>query len=220
MVAILQTLPFDKKLKDKDDVMDDIILRYSGPATVRRSYMNEFLVHCPKCGHLATVTTSQSYDTSKDKLICQTCNHVEKRNDHTRYKAVVKRNCDNCGQSIDVTIPNNKEKVEELTLPCANCGQVRTYKPRNDAYRLIYNSIGACDPIFHLPLWFQIDIKGDTFWAYNRLHLVEIRSYVTAKLRERQTTTHTTMVECLPNFIKAAKNRMIIIKAIDKLLKK
>jgi uncharacterized Zn finger protein len=169
--------------------------------------MNEFPVHCPKCGHLATVTTSQSYDTSNDKLICQNCNHVEKRKDLIRYNATVKRNCDNCGQPIKASIPNNKEKIEELTLSCSKCGQVRTYKPRNDITGLIYKSIGACDPIFYLPLWFQTDIKRESFWAYNREHLAEIRSYVSAKLRERQTMTHTTMVERLPNFIKAAKNR-------------
>ncbi|MBL7999469.1 MAG: hypothetical protein JNL32_12635 [Candidatus Kapabacteria bacterium] len=200
--------------------MNDITIRYSGPPTVRRSYMYEFLVHCPKCGHCATVTTEQSCDTSSDKLICQHCNHIEKKENLVRYNATVKRNCDNCGKLIDVTIPNNKKKIEELTLACSYCGQVRTYTPKHDIYGLIYKGTGACDPIFHLPLWFQTEIKGETFWAYNRLHLTEIRSYVSAKLRERQTTTHTTMVERLPNFIKAAKNRATIIKAIDKLLKK
>ena len=184
--------------------------------------MNEFLVECPKCRGLATVTTNQAYDTSNDKLICQNCTYIEKRDELVRYSAIVKRACDNCGNPIDTIIPNNKEKVEELTIPCSHCGQVRTYKPRNDAYKLAYkgSEIGICDPIFRLPLWFQTDIKGETFWAYNREHLNEIRSYVSSKLRERQSTTRTTMVERLPNFIKIAKNRNTIVKAIDKLLKK
>jgi hypothetical protein len=50
--------------------------------------------------------------------------------------------------------------------------------------------------------------------------LNEIRSYVSSRLRERQTMSPTTMVERLPNFIKEARNRETIVKAIDKLLRK
>lgn len=78
----------------------------------------------------------------------------------------------------------------------------------------------AVDPIFSLPLWFQADIRGDLFWAYNREHLREIEAYVISKLRERQTDTHTTMVERLPNFIKDSKNREIIVKVIEQLERK
>ena len=199
--------------------MDHNSNRYSGPTTTRRSYMNEIFVHCPKCEQLATITTVPSYNVNNGKLICQNCNHAEKRDELIRYNATVKRSCDNCGKSIDVTVPNNKEKVKELTVPCNHCGQVRIYKPRNEAYKLLYKNPGVCDPIFNLPLWFQIDIRGEIFWAYNREHLAEIRNYVSAKLRERQTTTHTTMVERLPNFIKAAKNRITILKAIGGVFK-
>ncbi|MEO6282282.1 MAG: hypothetical protein ABIN80_01110 [Dyadobacter sp.] len=200
--------------------MEDKNLRYSGSAKVRYSFMNEFLVECPKCGAMATVTTNQALDTSHDKLVCKSCNHIEKANDRIRYEAIVKRACENCGKAIDTTLPNNKEKVEKLTIPCPHCGIVRTYKPKNDQYQLKYDGKGACDPVFNLPLWFQTDIKGEIFWAYNRAHLNEIRDYVSAKLRERQTNTHTTMVERLPNFIKMAKNREVIVRAIDRVVKR
>jgi endogenous inhibitor of DNA gyrase (YacG/DUF329 family) len=200
--------------------MEEKNLRYSGSAKVRYSFMNEFLVECPKCRSLAVVTTNQTFDTSNDKLVCSSCSHIEKADDRIRHEAIVKRSCDNCGKAIDITLPNNKEKVEELTTPCPHCGIVRTYKPKNDQYRLKYDGNGACDPIFNLPLWFQTNIKGELFWAYNRAHLNEIRDYVAAKLRERQTSTYTTMVERLPNFTKAAKNREVIIRAIDRMMKR
>lgn len=44
--------------------------------------------------------------------------------------------------------------------------------------------------------------------------LPEFKNYVSSKLREGQTTTHTTMVEKLPAFIKEAKHRAAIIKVI------
>ncbi len=196
--------------------MTEEIKRYSGPTTTKRSYMTEFLVECPKCKREALV----SYDTNEAKLVCDNCNHIERANELVRYNAVVKRSCDNCGKSIETTIPNNKEKVLELTVPCPHCGIVRTYKPRNDEYILTHKNTSIGDPIFNLSLWFQCNIRGKLFWAYNRKHLMEINNYVSSKLRERQTMTHTTMVERLPTFIKEAKNRETIVKAIDKMLKK
>jgi hypothetical protein len=71
--------------------------------------------------------------------------------------------------------------------------------------------------LFNLPLWFQIEVRDNLFWAYNRKHPKEIKNYVRSKLRERQTPTHTTMVEKLPALIKEAKNREAILKDIERL---
>ncbi|MBS1555894.1 MAG: hypothetical protein JSU09_13295 [Bacteroidetes bacterium] len=183
--------------------------------------MNRFVVECPKCNGEALITVENPYFKNNGMLICNNCSHTEKADDLIRYKLIVKRNCDNCGKEFDAVIPNQKEKTEQITIPCPHCGITRTYKPKNEQYKIGYKTIGkATDPVFGLPLWFQSDIRGDLFWAYNRDHLNEIKSYVSSKLRERQTTTHTTMVERLPNFIKEAKNRQTIIKAIEKLERK
>jgi DNA-directed RNA polymerase subunit RPC12/RpoP len=203
------------------DSMPDNKLRYSGPPTVRESYMNEFAVACPKCQHEALVTADRPYWQNAGKLTCKNCMHAEKAVDLVRYKSIVKRHCDNCGKEFESIIPNQKEIVEKITIPCPHCGITRTYKPKHEEYKVGYQkNEGANDPIFSLPLWLQAEVRGNSFWAYNRQHLNEIKSYVTSKLRERQTTTHTTMVERLPNFIKDAKNRQAIIKAIEKLERK
>jgi len=192
--------------------------RYAGPATVRQSYMTEFVVACPKCRKDALVTTNSGYVPSAGKLTCSNCMHSERSEDLIRYNMIVKRNCDNCGKSINVEIPNLKEPSQQVTIPCSHCGITRTFEPRNEPTRLVYKSIGAAtDPVFNLPLWFQAEIKGNHFWAYNRRHLQDIRSYVQAKLRERQSEGYTTMVERLPQFIKEAKNREAILKTIEQL---
>ena len=199
----------------------EVNTRYSGPPTVRYSYMTEFIVECPKCSKEAMVTTGNPYSMDNGKLVCSQCQHSEKATDLIRYKSIVKRNCDNCGKGFDIAIPNQKEKVSELAVPCPHCGITRTYRPKHEEYKISYPTKGqAVDPIFNLPLWFQAGVRGDLFWAYNRAHLLEIKNYVSSKLRERQTTTHTTMVERLPNFIKDAKNRLAIVKAIEKLERK
>lgn len=180
--------------------------------------MSEFVVECPKCNGEAWVTVDRPYFQGSGKLTCKNCMHSEKAIDLVRYKSIVKRNCDNCGKEFETIIPNQKEKVDEITIPCPHCGTTRTYKPKNEEYKIGYQIKGrATDPIFNLALWFQADFRGDLFWAYNRDHLSEIKSYVTSKLRERQMATYTTMVERLPNFIKAAKNREALIKVIERL---
>ena len=196
-------------------------LRYSGPPTTRYSYMNAFVVECPKCKQEALVTVENPYWQENGKLTCVNCMHSEKAVDLVRYKAIVKRHCDNCGKAFEAVMPNQKERVPEITIPCPHCGTTRTYKPKLEEYKIGYENNGqATDPVFGLPLWFQADVRGDLFWAYNRDHLNEIKSYVTSKLRERQTTTHTTMVEKLPNFVKDSKNRETIKKVIEKLERK
>jgi len=201
--------------------MTDDKLRYSGPPTVRQSYMKEFVVECPKCRREALVTVDSPHWGGNGKLTCRNCMYSEQAVDLIRYKSIVKRHCDNCGKEFETIIPNQKEKAGEITIPCPHCGTTRTYKPKNEKYTNRYETKGqAADPIFGLPLWFQADVRGDLFWAYNRVHLNEIKSYVTSKLRERQTATHTTMVERLPNFIKDSKNRETIVKVIERLERK
>lgn len=201
--------------------MVDNNLRYSGPPTILWSYMNEFVVECPKCKRAALVTTDGSYPQGNGKLLCNNCMHTEKAVDLLRYKSIVDRHCDDCGKEFETIIPDQKEKVNEITIACPHCGITRTYKPKNEEYKIGYQTTGqAADPIFNLPLWFQAGVRGDLFWAYNRAHLNEIKSYVKSKLRERQTTTHTTMVEKLPKFIKEAKNRETLLKVIERLERK
>ncbi|WP_353721165.1 hypothetical protein [Dyadobacter sp. 676] len=194
--------------------------RYIGPPTTRYAYAREFWVECPKCGKAALVLKKDLVGIGDDKLICHHCNHSEGADERLRYTAIVSRACRNCGESIEVSIPNNKEKVAELRYSCPHCHVPEVYKPANVPYRLKYSKERLADPVFGLPLWFRENVKGDTLWASNKEHLLEIRNYVTARLRERQTMRITTMVEKLPQFIKAAKNREAVLKAIERMLKK
>lgn len=191
---------------------------YVGPPTTRYAYAKEFWVKCPKCSKAARVIRKEIVGTGDDKLVCHHCNYSEMADERLRYTATVNRACGNCGEPIQVSIPNNKEKVTELKYSCPHCHVPEIYKPSNTLYRLKYSMERLADPVFGLPLWFQENVKGDTLWAGNKEHLLEIRNYVTARLRERQTMRITTMVEKLPQFIKAAKNREAVLKAIERML--
>lgn len=190
-------------------------IRYTGKPTTRYSY-NYFDVVCPKCHEQATV----SGKWENTNLLCPHCNFSEKLSERTRYNLHVKRWCDECGKRIEVCIPGKKEKTTSIAIPCPHCGTERSYRPRNEAYSLTYKNKSVGDPYFNLPLWYQSNVKGNLFWAWNRKHLVDIRQYVVSTLRERRTTYYTTMVEKLPSFIKRAGNREILLKNIDRILKK
>lgn len=79
---------------------------------------------------------------------------------------------------------------------------------------------GSFDWYFRLPLWLAVSCCGETLWAYNEKHLEFIEDYVGAKLRERKPFVNKSMASRLPNWIKSAKNRDEILKAIKKLKSK
>lgn len=79
---------------------------------------------------------------------------------------------------------------------------------------------GNFDWYFRLPLWMQISCCGETLWANNEKHLEFIEDYVGARLRERKPFVNKSLASRLPNWIKKAKNREEILKAIGKLKEK
>lgn len=76
---------------------------------------------------------------------------------------------------------------------------------------------GSVDWYFRLPLWLEISCGGETLWAYNQKHLEMLESYVGAKLRERTVKGRNSFLSKLPKWIKSAKNRDEILKAIARL---
>jgi hypothetical protein len=96
-------------------------------------------------------------------------------------------------------------------LVCLNCVHRDYWKGSRIA------TGASVDWYFRLPLWLEISCCGETLWAYNLKHLEYIEKYVAAKLRERTSKTAKSMVSRLPKWIKSAKNRAEILKAIGKL---
>ncbi|GEC05780.1 hypothetical protein SSP24_34350 [Streptomyces spinoverrucosus] len=79
----------------------------------------------------------------------------------------------------------------------------------------------ATDPYFGLPLWLQVETRHGWLWAYNLEHLDVIRRFVQASLRERapsyETGPRMTLVARLPAWIKRAKNRDEMLRAVSRI---
>jgi hypothetical protein len=76
---------------------------------------------------------------------------------------------------------------------------------------------GNVDWYFRLPLWLEISCCGELIWAYNLKHLEMLEKYVAAKLRERTKKGRSSFLSKLPKWIKSARNRDEILRAIGKL---
>lgn len=121
-----------------------------------------------------------------------------------------------------------KFTVDEVKLSCVHCGHSKVMnevlKRKDDKQKrgqiLIYGA--PIDPFYHLPLWFCMDVMGETLWAYNLDHLNFLAEHVEAKLRERNGFQHQvkSIGARLPRWMTAAKNRDEVLRAIDKLKNK
>lgn len=108
----------------------------------------------------------------------------------------------------------NNKLFAPRRLVCLNCAY------RED-WRAGQISIGGnFDWYFRLPLWLQTSCCGETLWAYNLKHLEILEKYVAAKLRERTKKGRNSFLSKLPNWIKSAKNRREVLRAIEKLKEK
>ncbi|MGW3290739.1 hypothetical protein ACWDR3_39510 [Streptomyces sp. NPDC001002] len=105
-------------------------------------------------------------------------------------------------------------------LVCRGCGLSRVWSGRD--VQLPRGADGpVTDPYFDLPLWLQIETRHGWLWAYDLEHLDLISRFVQARLRERapwyDTGQKMTLVARLPVWIKRAKNRDDVLRAVGRL---
>lgn len=105
-------------------------------------------------------------------------------------------------------------------LLCDGCGLLREY----DGGELYLGSIAGTpvDPYFSLPLWLRTDYRGKTLWAYNLRHLGLMEAFVSASLREHRRREelgwqNQSLINRLPKWLKAGKNRGGVLRAIGRL---
>jgi len=100
-------------------------------------------------------------------------------------------------------------------LSCLRCAYTAAWQPSASGSRWG----GPFDPFFRQPLWLQASCcGGKTLWAFNKEHLDLIDNYVRARLRERgHDREYASLLEKLPAWIKSAKYRDEITRAIERL---
>jgi hypothetical protein len=103
---------------------------------------------------------------------------------------------------------------------CDACGHVREHA----GAELYLGPIAGTpvDPYFSLPLWLRTSYRGKTLWAYNLRHLCLMEAFVSAFLREHRRREglgwqNQSLINRLPRWLKAGKNRGGVLRAIGRL---
>lgn len=134
--------------------------------------------------------------------------------------------CTSTGRYFRTALPEDEIHGQRKKIKCPYCEEyvIGAAADKRGSQLTIYEDIRkANDPYFQYPLYFQTSFRGKTVWALNREHLQYLIGYLSADLRIVQPGYHQTyktmrsQSDMLPSFIKLAKNREGIVKALTKL---
>lgn len=185
------------------------------------AFADEVLVNCTDCGAAGVVHATWSPYRWAADFECSNC-HLALSSELGHWVGAVRASgrqpCGYCGhkwltRSIEYAAPP-LEPPTHITAECPECSRQTLVKA------LLSRTMPedrCCDPHFGLPLRLATSTRHGTIWAYNLKHLNELSGYVTAKLRVRQNPSNSAMFSRLPKWIKLAKHRAEVAKALSKL---
>ena len=197
-------------------------MKFSLPAYPTVYFSNEIWVHCPTCAEPGLVTTESpgpavSFTTGHGSVFnCNFCGFKAfggSDNWSGYIQGHVNSLCGYCGSHISYTTEITKVSYKIAEITCEVCKKEREYEI--NWYR--YRRDKPTDPYFGFDLWLQISVKNNTLWLYNIDHLEYLKAYVEARLREDDGRHKYSMITNLPQWIKSAKNRELIIRKLNKL---
>lgn len=181
------------------------------------SFLDQIWVACPSCAKSGQVLATIPHWKSQPQFTCASC-ALQLTGLRSRWfgpaKGIAKRPCGGCGRSLAKEINSvGPEFSEEHQLSCPGCAWIG-----NAPIHWSYCVSGlAHEPAFGLSLILQTECKGNVLWAYNQRHLEFLENYVDAQHRERKPNSNGSLASRLPTWLKSAKNRDAVLKAIGKL---
>lgn len=122
--------------------------------------------------------------------------------------------CPTCGKQA---IAKANREARLVRLFCVACGY---NKEVSAAFGKTGSLVTAAHRYFDASLWLHARFRNNIVWAYNDKHLVYLKAYISAGLREHKNRTHYTLLEKLPRFYHEAKNREALLKVIERLEQK
>ncbi|MDZ7648635.1 MAG: hypothetical protein U5K54_16435 [Cytophagales bacterium] len=121
--------------------------------------------------------------------------------------------CPSCSRKA---IAKRNDETKNQLLFCVHCGYNKSVSAKIKGGWVDT----AAHEYFETDLWLETPFKSDIFWAYNLKHLLYLKQYIAAGLREHKDRTHFTLLEKLPKFYHESKNREALLKLIEKLEQK
>jgi hypothetical protein len=177
-------------------------------------------VRCGRCGSPGVVEAFPPAQRLPEDQVCFRClgcayaaSGAGIRFGHVTVSGRVR--CSKCGQWVSAAddLELNGTLVDSLTESCAVCGN-RVSVP---VIAERHTSGPPREATFGLPLLLATTLSQGTLFAYNRYHLEQLQCYVSARVRDESNNSASSWSSRLPTWIKAAKNRDRILRALDNL---
>lgn len=130
-----------------------------------------------------------------------------------------RRPCGHCGHrwvSVAATRKVASPPLKSLAANCAHCGRSSEVTVSVAQVR----GTEAVDPHFGMSLLLIEKTAAGLLWAYNAAHLQALHDYAAAPLRESTGIANRSMFSRLPQWMKLARNRVLLQKATARLIAK
>jgi hypothetical protein len=178
-----------------------------------RSLTGPALVICPQC-HKAAHAFNR-------KFVCLSCSYSRMPDEPQSTKPAEllhmawQPRCRKCATMLPKTVRRNVHSAQRnVPVRCAACHHVASYPARRTP--LVYDE--GHDPSSGLPYYLDCCVGRYRLWARNLDHLDLLEAYIIAQIRKRPLSpAGMTMLARLPHWIKAAKNRKDLLRAIRRL---
>ncbi|MFC3153329.1 hypothetical protein ACFOEK_19975 [Litoribrevibacter euphylliae] len=124
--------------------------------------------------------------------------------------------CPKCSGKASI-VPYSENEVKAT---CFHCGFSES---KSTSERACYwYEDNPTDGFFEFDLWLTSQCNGHPLWAFNLRHLEYLEDYISAELRERSRDeklgwSNSSLSSRLPKWMKSAKNRDDLLKAIAQL---
>ncbi|WP_267113994.1 hypothetical protein [Xanthomonas sacchari] len=182
-------------------------------------YADQVAVRCHRCGTPGWVLAQWEPYRWHARFRCGQCSAAldSAADDWVGMVQLVgRRACGHCGhQWVHVCAASAAAVPPPKTLPgrCASCRKdcAVAVQPRR------VRDGSPSDPHFGMPLALVAPTRAGLLWAYNPRHLQELQDYVAATLRERRGLFGRSMVARLPAWMKLARHRPLMLRALQRL---
>lgn len=196
-------------------------MEHSNSKVSTNYFCEKIYVKCPKCLQLGIITASLKNKNLaipleyKAQYNCTNCQYSLKETNvwFGLYVGKILRTCKSCGSNLHFLTKPTKETKQQLLGTCETCKKENEYEITWKKYLKNHPN----DPYFGMDLWLQTAIKSNVLWAYNLEHLDFLKEYVASKLREDNFRNKYSLITNLPQWIKEAKNRDLIVRKLNKL---
>ncbi|WP_196808440.1 hypothetical protein [Dickeya chrysanthemi] len=178
---------------------------------------------CPKCGSAGVINGNPSWRERWAIFSCQYCGHSLKTERDGWHGPVVghsRRPCGQCGyQWVTKAVSFKNYAAIKKSTTKAKCSKCNSLNELTLSFLYAEPAYHAIDPFFGLELALKEDTRYGTVWVYSAEHLMHLKGYVSARVRENH-TMNSSYFSRLPAWIKSYKNREMVLKVIKKLEKR